>query len=268
MLVMFRKKPPNMSIKTITSAVIITVATLVLAPATANAQEFGVNTEAPFFDLINFKPRALITDPEPPAIVVKPPERKPDPKPAEPIRYQVKSGDNLTKIAEAHSTSWLRLWYKNVELTNPDLILIDQVILIPAETEQLAVRAVPERVVEQLVASTVQSPAGGAQRGSVAGNTYGYGYCTWFVKNKRPDLPNNLGNANTWYSRAAGMGYAVGSTPRAGAVGTTTRGDLGHVVYVERVNGDGTILISEMNYQGWNVASSRTANASEFVYIY
>lgn len=64
------------------------------------------------------------------------------------------------------------------------------------------------------------------------------------------------------------MGMAVGTEPRAGAVGTTTRGGLGHVVYVESINGDGTINISEMNYKGWGIKSSRTTSASEFVYIY
>lgn len=103
--------------------------------------------------------------------------------------------------------------------------------------------------------------------GSSAGNLYGYGYCTWYVKNMRPDLPNNLGNANTWYSRASAQGMSVSSTPRAGAVGTTTRGSLGHVVYVHSVNGDGTINISDMNYRGWNQITYRTVSASEFLYI-
>lgn len=253
-----------MSIKTITSAVIITVATLVLAPATANAQSPVFNTDAPFFDLLNYQrsPAYLpVQEPEPD----KPPSTTPEVKPAEPISYQVKSGDNLTKIAEAHSISWLRLWNKNTELTNPDLIFVSQVILIPADSEALSDRPVPQAVVIALSAPNGQQSA---QRGAVAGNTYGYGYCTWYVKNRRPDLSNSLGNANTWYARASAQGYSVGSAPRAGAVGTTTRGDLGHVVYVERVNGDGTIVISEMNYQAWNVTSSRTANASDFVYIY
>jgi surface antigen len=61
---------------------------------------------------------------------------------------------------------------------------------------------------------------------------------------------------------------AVGSTPIAGAVGTTTRGALGHVVYVESVNGDGTINISEMNAPTFGKTTYRTASASEFVYIY
>ena len=55
---------------------------------------------------------------------------------------------------------------------------------------------------------------------------------------------------------------------RAGAVGTTTAGSLGHVVYVEAVNGDGTITISEMNYAGEYSQRTRVASASEFSYIY
>lgn len=101
-----------------------------------------------------------------------------------------------------------------------------------------------------------------------AGNTYGAGYCTWYVKNRRPDLPNSLGNANTWYARAASMGYSVGTIPKKGAVGTTTRGSLGHVVYVEAINPDGSIVISEMNYAGPYSTRTRSASPSEFLYIY
>lgn len=200
-----------------------------------------------------------------PADLQQPKPKPPEPKPPEapkPVEYSVVNGDNLTKIAEAHGTTWLRLWQKNTKLDNPDLIFPGQVFLIPDPNEQLADRPVPERVIARL------APAAAVSRGSVAGNTYDAGYCTWYVKNRRPDLPNNLGNANTWYSRAAAQGYAVGSTPRAGAVGTTTAGDLGHVVYVERVNGDGSIVISEMNYAGLYSQRTRTASASEFAYIY
>lgn len=100
------------------------------------------------------------------------------------------------------------------------------------------------------------------------GNTYAPGNCTWYVKSRRPDLPNNLGNANTWYTIAAEDGFSVGSQPKKGAVGTTTRGSLGHVVYVEGLNSDGTITISEMNYSGLYSVRTRTADPSEFSYIY
>ena len=83
-----------------------------------------------------------------------------------------------------------------------------------------------------------------------------------------PWIPNGLGNANTWQKRASSFGLSTGSTPRAGAVGTSTRGSLGHVVYVQSVNTDGTINISDMNYNGWNIVTYRTVSANEYVYIY
>ncbi len=206
-----------------------------------------------------------------PLVVVQEPikrvEIKEDPgpaKPPEPRSYTVIEGDNLSKIADAQGTTWPRLWNKNTDLSDPDVIHIGQVLLIPVESEVLADRPVPARIVPTASPGIVS----GVTRGYNGGNTYDAGYCTWYVKNRRPDLPNNLGNANSWYYRAAAQGLPVGASPRAGAVGTTAAGDLGHVVYVERVNNDGSILISEMNYAGLYSQRTRTAGASEFLYIY
>ena len=100
-------------------------------------------------------------------------------------------------------------------------------------------------------------------------NNYAWGQCTWYAKNKRPDLSNNLGNANTWYAIAAAEGVTVGAEPRAGAIGMSSEGYYGHVVYIESINDDGSVNISEMNYAGGiNVVHYRTTPASEFVYIY
>lgn len=102
-----------------------------------------------------------------------------------------------------------------------------------------------------------------------SGNTYAPGNCTWYAKSRRPDLPNSLGNANTWYYRAQALGWNVGSTPKKGAVGTSTAGWLGHVVYVEGVSLDGqSVTISEMNYGGLYSMNTRTVHYTEFNYIY
>jgi len=248
----------------------VIIATLTLAGGNASASDLNKTT----FDLLlinQSSPTRIFVDTEPrlpSALSVKPlePEPKPEPEPPEPVRYTVVSGDNLTKIAAANDTTWLRLWNKNEVLTNPDLIFPGQVFLIPDVNEKLKDRPVPAAVAEALSNAAPQR-SGSLPRGPVAGNTYDPGYCTWYVKNRRPDLPNGLGNANTWYSRAAAMGMAVGSTPRAGAVGTTTAGDYGHVVYVESVNG-GMVTISEMNYRGLYQTNTRTVPASDFRYIY
>ena len=109
------------------------------------------------------------------------------------------------------------------------------------------------------------------------GNGYSYGYCTWHAANRRAaigkPIPRNLGNAVTWASVAAQAGLAVGTTPRAGDVlwhkNTYIAGGFGHVGFVEKVNSDGSILVSDMNYGGWNVVTNRTIPPSEFnQYLY
>jgi len=195
-------------------------------------------------------------------VITEPPKPVEQPKP-QPVIYFVVSGDNLSKIGTAYNVEWQRLWAKNTQLTNPDLIHVGDKITIPEPSETLL------REIPVAVALPATTPNVAPLRNFGVGNTYDYGYCTWYVKNRRgASIPNSLGNANTWYRRASGMGMAIGSAPRAGAVGTTDRGSLGHVVYVESVNGDGTINISEMNYKGFGVQSSRTTSASKFVYIY
>ena len=238
-------------------------ATILVTPATALAEPLQPSRETTelFKSLkVNLFPTPEVVlapiQPEKPAEPVEPP------KPVH-VVYSVIDGDNLTKIGTAHNVEWQRLWAKNTQLTNPDLIHIGDQITIPFPDEVL------DRPLPVVVSLPKETPGVAPIRNYEGSNTYDYGYCTWYVKNRRgASLPNGLGNANTWYSRASGMGMAVGSEPRVGAVGTTTRGSLGHVVYVESVNGDGTINISEMNYKGFGITAYRTASPSGFVYIY
>lgn len=101
------------------------------------------------------------------------------------------------------------------------------------------------------------------QRGTFS-NTYDLGHCTFYAKNRRPDLSNSLGNANTWVVRAAAQGYATGYTPKAGSVGQKGM----HVVYVESVNADGTFNLSEMNYQTLGVITYRTVSSVGWSFVY
>jgi len=233
---------------------------IIVTPSTAAAAPLPFTG---FDDMFNLQ---VINQSEPPSIIVKPvePVKKEKPKPPKPVVYLVKAGDNLTKIGTDYNVEWQRLWAKNKNLKHPDLIYVGDKITIPEPSEKLK-RPIPAAVSLPAVTPGVVA-AKPVYDGS---NTYDYGYCTWYVKNRRgASIPNGLGNANTWYSRAAAMGMAVGSTPKAGAVGTTTRGGLGHVVYVESVNKDGSINISEMNAPTWGAVTHRSAAASEFVYIY
>ena len=103
---------------------------------------------------------------------------------------------------------------------------------------------------------------------ATAGNAYGYGYCTWYVKNMRPDIGSYWGNANQWYASAQAAGFATGKEARPGAIGVSFEGAAGHVVYIHSVSGN-TVHLSEMNgAAGWNVVGERDAPESSFVYIY
>lgn len=136
-------------------------------------------------------------------------------------------------------------------------------VIIP-DGSPVAAPAVARRATTYASSSNDNSYYGGRTAGSFA-NTYTRGQCTWYVASRR-QVPNNWGNAYTWYFRAKAAGYATGSVPRAGAIGWERNN---HVVYVEGVNANGTVNISEMNWGGRpGVVHYRTTPASQFMYIY
>lgn len=104
---------------------------------------------------------------------------------------------------------------------------------------------------------------------STAAIGYECGYGTYYVATRRK-VPQNWGNAKTWYAYAQRDGYSVGDTPKKGAIAWTDVGPSGQVAIVEDVSVDGTeVTISEMNGKGgWNRESTRTAPSASFKYIY
>jgi surface antigen len=204
-------------------------------------------------------------------------EAKTDKKEADTI-VKVQPGDTLSSIAEANGTDYVRVFNANDFIANPDVIDVDQQVRIPKSDEQL-----PDRYGEYMngattvqtttVAQTSTAPAAAAPAQiatprvtvqSSTGNTYAYGWCTWYVKSRKPGIPNNWGNAYSWTGSAQASGYATGSAPVAGAIGVAGN----HVVYVESVSG-GNVSISEMAYAGGvGVVHYRTVPAGSFYYIY
>lgn len=63
-------------------------------------------------------------------------------------------------------------------------------------------------------------------------------------------VPYGWGNANTWGYAASSLGFRVDSTPAPRTVAFSTAGAWGHVMWVESVNADGTINLSEYNNYG------------------
>lgn len=52
----------------------------------------------------------------------------------------------------------------------------------------------------------------------------------------------------TGITRLQRDGYTIDNRPTVGSIAQTDVGYYGHVMFVERVNNDGSILVSEMNY--------------------
>lgn len=77
-------------------------------------------------------------------------------------------------------------------------------------------------------------------------------YTAWKVANSGRFMPywGGKGNAKQWDDNARAAGIPVDRSPRVGDVAVSNSGKYGHVMYVEAVNGDGTINVSQYN-AGW-----------------
>ena len=126
------------------------------------------------------------------------------------------------------------------------------------KAEQARLAQIPKPV--QKVAQKVSSVARIA-----SANSYSWGQCVWYVATRRA-VPM-WGNANQWLANARAAGWATGNVPRVGAIAWTGQGYAGHVAIVEAVNGN-QVTVSDMNYAGVGVVTTRLTSASEWVYIY
>lgn len=118
-----------------------------------------------------------------------------------------------------------------------------------------------------------QAPAPVDEAISSAANYYAYGDCTWHVFERLSEMgksvSSSFGNASNWDNAAWGAGMTVDNSPSVGAImqldpGQGGAGSMGHVAVVEAVNTDGSIQISEMNWNGgMGVESNRTVSAAE-----
>lgn len=180
------------------------------------------------------------------------------------LLHTVAAGDTLEGIAAKYQASAEQVRAINdLELGG---LQTNQKIIIPNGVKPAAPVVRPTTTTSS---SSTSNVIGTGRASQFAGNRYAYGYCTYYVYNKRAAIGRPVGsfwgNATTWSSAARSAGFAVSSTPAVGAVMQSSSGwgGYGHVAFVESVNGDGSVTVSEMNYAGWNVISSRTISASQ-----
>jgi N-acetylmuramoyl-L-alanine amidase len=192
------------------------------------------------------------------------------------LQYTVKKGDNLDAIASKYKADKKKIISFNDLTADGSLEDGEQIIIPDAQKEMPPQPATNSGLIERRqYASTTDNgtPAisgwSSPQGKAGSGHSFPYGYCTWYVAQKRY-VPWG-GNAGTWLYHAKSMGYSTGRAPRPGAIMVTTESRYyGHVALVEKVNG-GTITVSEMNYVKWGKVDRREISASSRVikgYIY
>lgn len=218
----------------------------------------------------------------------------------EPIAYTVHTGEDVYAIARKYGVSADDVRWSNPDkLTHTDLITAGEQLVIPPvggivvtfkAGDSVAALSAAYRVPAQAIIdfNYVRDPtavATGAELvvpgatgprlwprrdsdqppriGSFPHDTFAYGQCTWYAASRRP-VPW-VGDAWMWYGNAKAMGYQVGQTPEPGAFMITWESPwYGHVAYVEQVNEDGSFVISEMNYKGWDQIDERTVVPADF----
>lgn len=191
------------------------------------------------------------------------------------LTHIVKKGENLDNIAKEYKAEREKIISFNDNIPANGEIKEGQEIVIPGGQKEVPVPATTDTLgIDRRVYAT---PEGGDPKVSGTkkldgkagtGHKFPYGYCTWYVAQKRY-VPWG-GNAGTWLYNAKARGYKTGKTPQKGAILVTSESWWGHVAIVESV-GKGTITVSEMNYKGWAKTSKRTISTNNRVikgYIY
>lgn len=197
--------------------------------------------------------------------------------------YTVKSGDTLSSIARANGMNYRTL----MSINN-----ISGHIIHPGQTLKLSSSASSSNTSSTSSSSNTSSASDNSSSASSSNsssssynapapssatswgtNWYYWGDCTWYAFERRKQLGkpvgNGWGNASNWAGQARSAGYSVNNSPSVGAIiqahaWTNNSWGMGHVGVVERINPDGSILISEMNFgTGVGVKGHRTLSASQ-----
>jgi surface antigen len=181
------------------------------------------------------------------------------------LKHTVKKGDDIGSIAKQYKADESKIIAFN-DLPANGKIKEGQEITIPDGQKEIPK---PKPTAETIVPSRPYESFGKILSGKAGtGHKFPYGYCTWYVS-QRKYVPWG-GNAGTWLYHAKASGYATGRTPQIGSIIVTSESWWGHVGIVEKVSGS-SITISEMNYKGFGVKSTRTLSSGSRVikgYIY
>lgn len=195
---------------------------------------------------------------------------------------RVDSGQTLSGIAKKHNVDEETIKKYNNLLLASD-IEEGQILIIPDGSREIKERPRPVQPDTLLARGNNSSPAASTSsagsstptdrsygsRGQYSANGFPAGYCTWYVATRRGDVTWR-GNAGQWLTNAQAQGRATGRVPAVGSIMVTSESWWGHVAIVTGVQGN-TVYVSEMNYAGYGIESTRAVSNSSGVikgYIY
>ena len=185
------------------------------------------------------------------------------------IVYTVKSGESIADIVSKYGSSETEI----IALNDLEVSGVSEGMRILIKGGTLPEKERPEYVPPVRTVYTYTYLGDTSSRVNLSCHPeLGVGQCTTWGWLKRPDYAGILkANANRWDDLAIANGILVNNTPAAGAIFQTDSGWYGHVGYVESVNADGSINVSERNYRGCYGVLYSTIPASEvgkFKYIH
>ena len=197
--------------------------------------------------------------------------------------YIVKPGDSLYKIALEHNLSLEELYALNPGV-EPLIFPGDEIVVSETAFEQFnntntfvnyETNYIPVGYnnvstdtsnttydnydSESTDTYSVSNAYDGLRSVSNSANLYTTGQCTYYAFDRRAELGKPIGslwgNASNWAYSANQAGFNVDHTPEVGAVfqsgpGQNGAGAYGHVGVVESINSNGSVTVSEMNWNG------------------
>ena len=191
------------------------------------------------------------------------------------IVYTVKAGETVESIAAKYGSTAAEI----VALNDLEVSGVNEGARIVIKNGSLPETERPEYVAPRPVTTTTYRFYTYTYLGDTSNRvaatcnrSLGAGQCTTWGWIKRPDLAGIMKtHAKFWDDVARANNILVNHTPSAGAIFQTDSGGYGHVGYVESVNADGSINVSERNYTGCYGVLYSTIPASDvgkFNYIH
>lgn len=177
------------------------------------------------------------------------------------VLVKIAAGDTVPNLAATYHVDAATIIGYNA-IRNPLQLTAGSFLMVPDGTgftaSQDTTGPSPSGAPQGATAQSATAPAGPTviPHSGSSYNHFPWGQCTYYVASRR-NIPWN-GDAWMWYGNARAAGMATGGYPRVGAIMVTWESRYyGHVAVVDAVYGDGSYVISEMNYRGLGIVDQR-----------